>query len=110
MMRKITLGLLLVILISCTNEKTDKPVTHSVQNDFYQPEDEPESNSVYTYWYVQYDSKVIRGFDVIKIKSNYVNINLMLTEIKRENGIKDDEYTQICYMRKVTIETYNSLH
>jgi len=109
-MRKIILGLLVITLISCTNEKTDKSVTHSVQDDFYQPEDEPESNSVYTYWYVQFDSKVIRGYDVIKIKSNYVNINLMLTEIKRGNGIKYDEYTQICYMRKVTIETYNSFH
>ena len=59
-----------------------------------------------TYWYVQFSSKVIRGYNIIEIHTPYADIGAMIKRIKDINGIKADEYTQIEYLKQVSFESY----
>jgi len=47
-----------------------------------------------TYWYVYFETSKIRGYDIIKLKSDW-NLNEAFEKIKKSSELKDDDFIGI---------------
>tara|TARA_R110000803_G_scaffold4416_1_gene14857 strand:- start:912 stop:1265 length:354 start_codon:yes stop_codon:yes gene_type:complete len=106
-MRKFFYLCVVLSLFSCSKQLTEesniyRAPTTVIETDEVSEYDETTS----TYWYVQYTSTSIRGYDILVLNTSYPDIGEMLRLIIEINGIKGDEYTQINFFKKVPYETY----
>lgn len=75
--------------------------------DEYDPYNGDITTSQASYWYILYESRFVRGYNVIEIDVPYPDIIKMVNKVK--NGLKTDiEYVQISFFKRVPFETYRT--
>ena len=77
-----------------------------VNEDEYSSYTSDETGS--SYWYVYYQSKVVRGYQIVEIDVPYFNVGKILRVIREENKIKNDEFTSINYTKRVSFDSWKA--
>lgn len=83
-----------------------KVYIHEEKFDKYDPFNNDYTTETSSYWYVQFDTEKVRGYDVLEIDVPYPDIIKMIKKLKAE--LNYNGYVQISFFKRVPFESYKS--
>jgi hypothetical protein len=77
---------------------------HEDDFDEYNPYNSDITETDASYWYIQYDTREVRGFGVYELDTPYFDLVDMLNKLKV--ALNNPSYLQISFFKRVTFECY----